>query len=229
MTNRPAPLRLRLARSAACSRQRVDARTTRTCQATAWMRRPGRRGVGQGAAMGEMKDRMPRGELYIADDPDLATDLARAQELLDRFNRTLHAEQDTRHAILRELIGDLGEGVEIRPAVPLRVRHEGVDRLAYVHQFRLPHARRGADHDRVGVPARNTRPASDGDASDRSGATADRLGVRRADRDRRQRLARRRRHRLPRRDDRRRHRRERGRLSLAICRPASPRQVCRPG
>ena len=45
---------------------------------------------------------------------DLATDLARAQEL-DRFNRTLHAEQDTRHAILRELIGDLGEGVEIRP------------------------------------------------------------------------------------------------------------------
>ena len=65
--------------------------------------------------MGEMKDRMLRGELYIADDPDLATDLARAQELLDRFNRTLHAEQDTRHAILRELIGDLGEGVEIRP------------------------------------------------------------------------------------------------------------------
>ena len=45
--------------------------------------------------MGEMKDRMLRGELYIADDPDLATDLARAQELLDRFNRTLHAAQDT--------------------------------------------------------------------------------------------------------------------------------------
>ena len=38
-----------------------------------------------------------------------------AHRSLDRFNRTLHAEQDTRHAILRELIGDLGEGVEIRP------------------------------------------------------------------------------------------------------------------
>lgn len=65
--------------------------------------------------MAEMRDRMLRGELYIADDPDLAADLARAQALLDRFNRTFHAEQDTRDAILRELIGDLGDGVVIRP------------------------------------------------------------------------------------------------------------------
>jgi maltose O-acetyltransferase len=63
----------------------------------------------------EMRDRMLRGELYIADDPDLAADLARAQGLLDRFNRTSHAEQDTRDAILRVLIGDLGDGVVIRP------------------------------------------------------------------------------------------------------------------
>jgi maltose O-acetyltransferase len=65
--------------------------------------------------MGEMRDRMLRGELYIADDPDLANEYARAQELLDRYNRTLHAEQDVRDAILRELIGHLGEGVHIRP------------------------------------------------------------------------------------------------------------------
>jgi len=58
---------------------------------------------------------MLRGELYVADDPDLATDFARAQELLDRYNRTLHAEQDERDAILRELVGDLGDGVVIRP------------------------------------------------------------------------------------------------------------------
>jgi maltose O-acetyltransferase len=58
---------------------------------------------------------MLRGELYIADDPDLASEYARAQELLDRYNRTLHAEQDVRDAILRELIGDLGAGVHIRP------------------------------------------------------------------------------------------------------------------
>jgi maltose O-acetyltransferase len=65
--------------------------------------------------MGEMKDRMLGGELYLADDPDLAADFARAQELLERYNRTLHAERDVRDAILRDLIGDLGERVVIRP------------------------------------------------------------------------------------------------------------------
>jgi maltose O-acetyltransferase len=64
--------------------------------------------------MGEMKERMLRGELYLADDPDLVSDYARAQELLDRFNRTLHAEHGLRDAILRELIGELGHGVHIR-------------------------------------------------------------------------------------------------------------------
>jgi maltose O-acetyltransferase len=58
---------------------------------------------------------MLRGELYIADDPDLAADFARAQELVERYNRTIHREQVERNAILRELIGDLGEGVEVRP------------------------------------------------------------------------------------------------------------------
>lgn len=58
---------------------------------------------------------MLRGDLYIADDPELAADFARAQELLERYNRTLHAEQETRARILRELLGHVGEGVEIRP------------------------------------------------------------------------------------------------------------------
>ena len=62
-----------------------------------------------------MKDRMLRGELCIADDPDLAADFARAQALVERYNRTLHAEQALRDSILRELIGDVGEGVVIRP------------------------------------------------------------------------------------------------------------------
>jgi maltose O-acetyltransferase len=72
-------------------------------------------GGNEGASVGEMRDRMLRGELYVADDPELASEYARAQELLDRYNRTLHAEQDVRDGILRELIGDLGEGVVIRP------------------------------------------------------------------------------------------------------------------
>jgi maltose O-acetyltransferase len=65
--------------------------------------------------VGEMRDRMLRGELYIADDPELAADFARAQMLVERYNRTLHAEEAERDEILRELIGDLAEDVVIRP------------------------------------------------------------------------------------------------------------------
>jgi maltose O-acetyltransferase len=66
------------------------------------------------SAMGEMKERMLRGDLYIGDDPDLAADFARAQDLVDRYNRTLHADQDIRDEILRELLGHVGEGVRVR-------------------------------------------------------------------------------------------------------------------
>jgi maltose O-acetyltransferase len=62
-----------------------------------------------------MKERMLRGELYIADDPELAADFARAQELVERYNRTAHAEQEERDAILRELLSDVGDGVVVRP------------------------------------------------------------------------------------------------------------------
>jgi maltose O-acetyltransferase len=65
--------------------------------------------------MGEMKDRMLRGELYIADDPDLAADNARAQRLLDRYNATLDGERDERDRLLRELLGAAGAGVVVKP------------------------------------------------------------------------------------------------------------------
>ncbi len=63
-----------------------------------------------------MKDRMLRGELYIADDPDLIADNARAQELLDRYNLTRNGEQDERDRLLRELLGSVGDGVVVKPA-----------------------------------------------------------------------------------------------------------------
>jgi maltose O-acetyltransferase len=66
--------------------------------------------------MGAMKERMLRGELYVADDPDLAADHARAQRMLDRYNATGHDEQDERDALLRELLGSVGEGVVVKPA-----------------------------------------------------------------------------------------------------------------
>ena len=59
---------------------------------------------------------MLRGELYIADDPELAADNARAQRLLDRYNATLHDEQDERDALLRSLLGSVGEGVVVKPS-----------------------------------------------------------------------------------------------------------------
>jgi maltose O-acetyltransferase len=65
--------------------------------------------------MGEMKERMLRGELYIADDEDLAVDFARAQEILERYNRSAFAEQPLRDRLLRELLGECGERVHIRP------------------------------------------------------------------------------------------------------------------
>jgi maltose O-acetyltransferase len=63
-----------------------------------------------------MKQRMLRGELYIFDDPELAADNAQAQELLERYNATRHVEQDLRDGLLRDLLGEVGEGVVVRPA-----------------------------------------------------------------------------------------------------------------
>jgi maltose O-acetyltransferase len=64
-----------------------------------------------------MKDRMLRGELYIADDPELGADHARAQELLDRFNATKHGEEAERDRLVRELLGAVGEGVVVKPTL----------------------------------------------------------------------------------------------------------------
>jgi maltose O-acetyltransferase len=65
--------------------------------------------------MGAMKDRMLRGELYIADDPALAADYGRAQDLLDSYNNTRHGEQDARDDLLRRLLGSVGDGVVVKP------------------------------------------------------------------------------------------------------------------
>jgi maltose O-acetyltransferase len=65
--------------------------------------------------MSLMKERMLRGELYIADDPALLADHARAQELLDRYNRTAHGEQAGRDRLLRDLLGGVGDGVVVKP------------------------------------------------------------------------------------------------------------------
>jgi maltose O-acetyltransferase len=65
-----------------------------------------------------MRERMLAGELYLADDPVLAEEQARAARLLDRFNQTGVDDGAERHGLLLELLGELGEGSEIKP--PLR-------------------------------------------------------------------------------------------------------------
>jgi maltose O-acetyltransferase len=65
--------------------------------------------------MGEMRERMLRGELYIAVDPENAAVFGRTQELLARFNRSALGEWDERDALLRQILRSVGEGVVVRP------------------------------------------------------------------------------------------------------------------
>ena len=58
---------------------------------------------------------MLRGELYHADDPEIQADLSGSAALLERYNATRHEGQEERDRLLRELLGETGEGVVIRP------------------------------------------------------------------------------------------------------------------
>ena len=55
---------------------------------------------------------MLRGELYLAADPELAAERASAQAQLLQINSC--AEPDARTLLLRNLLGTLGEGAEVR-------------------------------------------------------------------------------------------------------------------
>ena len=58
---------------------------------------------------------MLRGELYHADDPEIQTHLSTSARLLERYNATRHDDQEERDRLLRELLGEAGDGVVIRP------------------------------------------------------------------------------------------------------------------
>lgn len=64
-----------------------------------------------------MRERMEAGDLYIADDPELARLSIRAIELADRYNRTWAQDRGRAAEVLGELLGGLGEGSEIRPPI----------------------------------------------------------------------------------------------------------------
>ncbi len=60
---------------------------------------------------------MLTGNLYTADDPELAADSLRTNKLTEQFNASDPSDPEARLAVLREL-GSLGDSAEIRP--PLR-------------------------------------------------------------------------------------------------------------
>jgi len=60
--------------------------------------------------MGEMRERMLRGELYIGGDPESAAEFARVQELVARFNGSAPGAWDERDALLRRMLQHVGEG-----------------------------------------------------------------------------------------------------------------------
>ncbi|MEC4018607.1 sugar O-acetyltransferase [Streptomyces sp. H27-D2] len=62
---------------------------------------------------------MLAGELYLADDPELAAEALRAALLSERFNASSAADPAERQKALVELVGEVGADVEVRP--PLRV------------------------------------------------------------------------------------------------------------
>jgi maltose O-acetyltransferase len=61
------------------------------------------------------RERMLAGDLYIADDPELARESLRAAELTQAFNTSSPRDEAARVRILAELLGAFGEGSEIRP------------------------------------------------------------------------------------------------------------------
>jgi maltose O-acetyltransferase len=60
-------------------------------------------------------ERMRAGDLYIADDPELAAMSSRARRLQDRYNQCDADASGERWDILVELLGSIGPSSEIRP------------------------------------------------------------------------------------------------------------------
>jgi maltose O-acetyltransferase len=64
--------------------------------------------------MGQNKERMLRGELYIANDPELLEDFQRARKLIERFNATSVNEADEGRRLLEQLLGRFGADSQLR-------------------------------------------------------------------------------------------------------------------
>ncbi|BCA61367.1 maltose acetyltransferase [Sphingomonas sp. HMP9] len=64
--------------------------------------------------MATEKQKMLRGDLYTADDPQLAADAAVASAWLARYNAASAAPASERHAMLGDALGHVGNGATVR-------------------------------------------------------------------------------------------------------------------
>ncbi len=99
---------------------------------------------------------MLAGELYIADDPQLAADHLRALKLTSQFNTSDPVDSQARLALLRELLGSVGEGTEIRSPLYCDYGYQTMSG-ADLHQLRPRAAGRGHHQDRRRRPGRPER------------------------------------------------------------------------
>ncbi len=64
-----------------------------------------------------MRDLMLAGELHLANGPELTAENRRALALSEEYNRSSVLDLDTRHRLLKELLGAIGEGSYLRPPI----------------------------------------------------------------------------------------------------------------
>jgi maltose O-acetyltransferase len=69
--------------------------------------------------MPSQKERMLRGDPYVASEPELVADAVRCHRLLERYNATGIDDAAERSAILAELLAEVGDGVVIRPPLSM--------------------------------------------------------------------------------------------------------------
>ena len=65
--------------------------------------------------MGEMRERMLRGEMYLANDRESAAVFGRVQAMLAQFNASPPGAWGERDALLRGMLRHVGNGVVVRP------------------------------------------------------------------------------------------------------------------
>ena len=66
-----------------------------------------------------MRQRMEAGDLYIADDPEIAEAAACSHYLIAAYNETPTRQGPLRRRLLEELLGATGEGTGLRPPLSL--------------------------------------------------------------------------------------------------------------